>query len=346
MSESSGPATPAGARAMSSQRVVAGRYRLAGELGRGGMGVVWLGEDLRVGRRVAVKELRAPRSLPDADHEVFSRRALAEARNAARIDHSNAVTLYDVLPATAADAAVYLIMEYIDGPTLAELVGRDGPLSGPRVAGLGVQLLSVLEAAHALGIVHRDVKPGNILVAAGDVVKLADFGIAHTIGDTRLTRGGVTGTHAYMAPELFAAAPISAAADLWSLGATLFAAAAGRSPFDRDTTGATLRAILLDDIPLPRCEPALAAAISGLLQRDPARRATAAQADGQLRAAAGPVPVPEVTPDGGLAKRRTPRGLPRPAIAAAATVVLRRCSIHPFRRTRRERASSTGSWPP
>jgi eukaryotic-like serine/threonine-protein kinase len=274
------------------QRLVAGRYRLVRVLGRGGMGTVWLAEDELVGRAVAVKELRPPQGLGQADWELYGRRALQEARSAARIRHPNAVTLYDVLPASAADEAVYLIMELLDGPTLAQLIGGRGPLPAAGVAACGLQLLSVLEAAHALGIVHRDIKPANIIMAGGQA-KLTDFGIAHTIGDARLTRSGVMGTQAYMAPELFESDPITAAADLWSLGATLYYAAEGRGPFDRGTTGATLRAILVDELPAPACPAALAAAITGLLQRDPARRATIGQARGWLlqASAASPGPV-------------------------------------------------------
>ena len=274
---------------MSEARLVAGRYQLVRELGRGGMGVVWLAEDQLVGRRVAIKELRPPQGLAAEERETFSQRALQEARSAARIRHPGAVTLYDVLPASAADDALYLIMELVEGPTLGQLMQRDGPLPASAVITYGLQLLSVLEAAHGLGIVHRDIKPANILIGRGGQAKLTDFGIAHTVRDQRMTRSGIMGTQAYLAPELFEGAAIAPAADLWSLGATLFAAVEGRGPFDRDTTGATLRAIVLDDLPVPRCQPFLAAAISGMLQRDPARRATIAQARAHLlQAAEGP----------------------------------------------------------
>ena len=289
-------ARESGAPAVLPARLVAGRYRLVGELGRGGMGVVWLGEDELVRRRVAIKELRPLPGLAGADREVFARRALLEARSAARIDHPGAVTLYDVVPAAAADDAVYLIMELVQGPTLAELIGRDGALAGPQVAGFGLQLLDVLQTAHGLGIVHRDVKPANIMITAAGQVKLGDFGIAHTAGDTRLTRGGVMGTQAFMAPELFESGAVTAAADLWSLGATLYYAAEGRGAFDRDSSGATLRAIVLDKVPVPGCEPRLAAAISGMLQRDPAQRANVEQARAGLLEAAAAGPPPSAGP--------------------------------------------------
>jgi len=270
----------------SQARLVAGRYLLLNELGRGGMGTVWLADDQLITRRVAVKELRAPQGLPAAERAVFARRAVQEARSAGRIRHPGAVTLFDVIPATADDSAVYLIMEYIEGATLGQHIQYQGRLPDPVVAGYGIQLLDVLAAAHALGVVHRDVKPANIMITADGQVKLTDFGIAHVVGDARLTRGDVMGTQAYMAPELFDAQPITPAADLWALGATLYAATAGYGPFDRDTTAATLRAILLEDIPAPRCSPALAAAIAGLLQRDPARRATSEAARAWLGQAA------------------------------------------------------------
>jgi serine/threonine protein kinase len=310
---------PAG-EARAQARVVAGRYRLLRELGRGGMGVVWLADDQLVDRRVAVKELRPPAGLPDAEREVFGVRALREARSAARIRHPNAVILYDVLPASTADDAVYLIMEYVDGPTLAELVRREGVLPGATVALLGRQVLDVLEAAHGLGIVHRDIKPGNLIIAAGNQVKLTDFGIAHTLGSTRLTHSGTMGTPAYMAPELFSDRPITPAADLWSVGATLYYAVEGRGPFDRDTTAAAVGAILVEAIPVPRCSPGLAEAISGMLRRDPAQRATIAQARTQLQAAArlAPDPVPDPNPAPEPASKSTTRP---PAEATTVTRV-------------------------
>ena len=267
------------------ERLIEGRFQLLRELGRGGMGVVWLADDLQLYRRVAVKELRPPPGLSPDDRDVHARRALREARSAARIQHPNAVTLYHSVPATAADDAVYLIMELVDGSTLAQLIRANGPLPESTVAAWGIQLLDVLQAAHDLGIVHRDIKPANIMITAANQVKLTDFGIAHTVGDPRLTHTGTMGTQAYMAPELFNAKPITPAADLWSLGATLYHAAHGHGPFDRETTEAILRAILIDDIPAPHCTPGLSQAISALLRRDPAQRATIPQARAQLLAA-------------------------------------------------------------
>ena len=259
-------------------RVVAGRYELIRPLGRGGMGAVWLGADLLAGRQVAVKELRAPDGVSEDERGVFRKRALQEARSAARLAHPNAVILHDIIPATAADDAVYLIMEYVDGATLAQVIRREGPTSGPRAISVALQLLSILEAAHALGIIHRDIKPSNIMVTAAGQVKLTDFGIAHTVGGTRLTGSGVIGTPAYMAPEQLQGLAITPAADLWALGVTLFDVVEGRNPFDRENTAATFHAILMAELPVPTCAPPLATVIAGMLVRDPDQRITVAQA--------------------------------------------------------------------
>ena len=276
-------------------RLVAGRYRLIRPLGRGGMGAVWLGEDQLAGRQAAVKELRPPAGISGAEQDVFRRRALAEARSAARLTHPNAVTLHDVIPASPADDAVYLIMEYVDGATLAQVIEREGPLSEPRAVGIALQMLSILDAARALGIVHRDIKPANIMITAAGQVKLADFGIAHMVGGTRLTGSGVIGTPAYMAPEQLQGLDITPAVDLWALGATLYSAVAGRNPFDRQTTAATFHAILMADLPPAPCGPPLNPVITGLLVRDPAQRMSTKQARALLTGPAGPPPLDRPT---------------------------------------------------
>jgi serine/threonine protein kinase len=281
-------------------RVVASRYRLVRELSRSGTGTMWLADDQMVGRQVAVKELRPPQGLNAAERDTFTERAFREARSAARLHHPGAVILHDIVPATD-DGAIYLIMEYLDGPTLAQLIAQHGPQPAAQVAAWGLQLLAVLETAHGLGIIHRDVEPANIIITGGQA-KLSDFGIAHSLADTRLTRSGILGSQAYLAPELFDAHPLTPAADLWSLGATLYAATAGHGPFDRDTTSATLRAVLVDSLPTPPGPPVLATAIASLLQRDPAGRASISQARAHLQqaalpsAAAVPAPQPAAAP--------------------------------------------------
>jgi hypothetical protein len=255
------------------------------------MGVVWRALDTLIERTVALKELRAPVGL--AVDDSFVERSLREARNAGRLNHPGVVSVYDVIAPTAEDDGVYIVMEYVEAPTLGDILEQQGPLPAARVAAMGVGILDALMAAHAMGIVHRDIKPSNVLVRDGDRVKLSDFGIALAAEDSRLTRSGVMGTHAYMAPESFDAGQVGPAADLWALGATLFHAVAGQAPFERDTTTATLRAILFEDPPRPPCEPVLAEAITGLLTRPAERRLGGDAARALLqRAATVPAALP------------------------------------------------------
>ena len=290
----SGPDGPA------PERVVAGRYRLERVLGRGGMGVVWRAVDTLIERTVALKELRGPVGASADETDAFVERALREARHAGRLNHPAVVGIYDVIAPTGDDDAVYIVMEFVQAPTLADILDEQGPLPAPRVAAMGLGILDALDAAHAMGIVHRDIKPSNVLVADGDRAKLTDFGIALAAEDSRLTRSGVVGTHAYLAPESFDTGQSGPAADLWSLGATLFHAVAGRAPFDRDTTTATLRAILFEEPPAPPCEPALAQAITGLLTRPVERRLTSDAARLLLEPVAArpvaPTPTPSIHP--------------------------------------------------
>ncbi|WP_290051444.1 serine/threonine-protein kinase [Amycolatopsis solani] len=248
-------------------RLIAGRYAISAELGRGGMGVVWRAEDQVLGRPVALKELATP---PGTSLD----RVLREARTAGRLNDPGVVTVYDVV---SEQGATFIVMELVVAPTLADVVGREGALANDRVAALGLQVLGALESAHRAGIVHRDVKPSNIMVLPGDRVKLADFGIARALDDPGLTQtGGVMGSPGYMAPELFAGAGPSPASDLWSLGATLFHAAEGRAPFQRTTTAATLHAIMYEQPVLERCRGPLADAVRGLLTQSTSDRLTAA----------------------------------------------------------------------
>jgi serine/threonine protein kinase len=267
-------------------RLVAGRYAVLDELGRGGIGIVWRAQDRVIGRQVALKELRIPPGLGQHEHDVFTQRVLREARTAGALNDPAIVTVYDVVPE---GGAMYIVMELIEATTLADLVAR-GPLSEQRASEIGRQVLSALETAHAAGIVHRDIKPSNIMVLPGDRVKLTDFGIAQAMDDPSLTAtGGVMGSPGYMAPELFHGDPPSPATDLWSLGATLFHVVEGRAPFQRDSTAATMHAIMYDDPRLHRCTGPLAAVIMGLLVQDPASRLTGAQVRAQLSGGAAAV---------------------------------------------------------
>ena len=274
--------------------LVAGRYRLEDMLGRGAMGVVWRATDELIGRSVAVKEVGPPPGLPVEERTLFRERALREARAAGRINHPAAVTIYDVVPATGDDEAVYIVTELVTAPTLAEVLRREGAVSAHRVAMLAVRLLDALEAAHTVGVVHRDVKPSNIMVLDDAEVKLVDFGIAHTSGETRLTRVGVVGSAGYLAPELFQGESPSPAADLWAAGMTLLHAVDGREPFDGASTAAAIHGVLYGDLPPVRCDPPLADVIGGLLTRDPQRRMTLPQARKLLTTAVDARPTPRL----------------------------------------------------
>ncbi|OXM68756.1 serine/threonine-protein kinase [Amycolatopsis vastitatis] len=281
------------------QRVVAGRYLLLGELGRGGMGVVWRAQDQVIGRQVAVKELR----LPDAESAaIFSERALREVRTGGRLNDPAIVTVYDVV---TDGGTTFIVMELVEAPSLADLVRQRGPMTAPQAAQLGERVLTALQAAHAAGIVHRDVKPANILVAPDGRVKLTDFGIAHAVDDPRLTTSGmIVGSPAFMAPERVEGREALPASDLWSLGATLFFAVEGTIPFERATTAATLHAIMTEIPYLTRGQGPIAAAILGLLVANPDARLTAAQAQNLLTTAQGVRP----TPPGGTAMLLPPGG--------------------------------------
>ncbi|GAB3477421.1 serine/threonine-protein kinase [Amycolatopsis cihanbeyliensis] len=274
-------------------RSVAGRYVLLGELGRGGMGVVWRAEDQVIGRQVAIKELRLPEGARDAG--TFQERVLREVRTGGRLNDPAVVTVYDVV---AEGDTTYIVMELVEAPTLSELVRRHGPMSAQQVAVIGEQVLAALQAAHEAGIVHRDVKPGNIMVTAGGRVKLTDFGIAQAVDDPRLTTSGmIVGSPAFMAPERVAGHEALPASDLWSLGATLFFAVEGLVAFERPTTAATLHAIMHEVPYLTHAQGPLASAIMGLLISSPDARLSAQQARGLLSMAGTQSGAP--TPPGG-----------------------------------------------
>ncbi|SIQ76564.1 serine/threonine-protein kinase [Micromonospora avicenniae] len=260
-----------------SQRLVAGRYRLSGLLGRGGMGRVWRATDELIGRDVAVKEIRPGPGLSPAERVVSGKRALREARTAGRIHHPAVVTIHDVVPPDAEDDAVYIVSELVDAPNLADVLAADGAIPAARVCAIAVRILDALAAAHAIGVVHRDIKPSNIMLLGGDDVKLVDFGVAQGVGEERMTKSGVMGSGGYLAPELFHGAEPSPASDLWSVGVTLLEAVTGQAPFERPSTAATIHAVLYEDLPEVSCDPPLATAITALLQRDPDRRSTLQQ---------------------------------------------------------------------
>ncbi|WP_067485557.1 WD40 repeat domain-containing serine/threonine protein kinase [Actinomadura hibisca] len=250
-------------------RLLAGQYRLAEELGRGGFGIVWRAWDERLHRAVAAKQLHLPDHLPAERRAERRQRTLREARSAARIDHPSAITVFDVVEE---DGMPWIIMELVDGLALNTLVRKEGALSPQRAAEVGLAVLEALCAAHAAGVVHRDVKPANVLIGSGRVV-LTDFGIATIEGDISLTHSGyVMGAPAYTAPERARGEPAGPASDLWSLGATLFYAVEGHRPYGGDNPNAVFHAILSEKAPTPRSAGPLTPVIMGLLQADPKNR--------------------------------------------------------------------------
>lgn len=260
-------------------RLVAGRYRLDEVLGRGGMGVVWAGHDTVLDRTVAVKEVVPPREADDAERVTLRDRTLREARTAARISAEGVVAIHDVVED---DDRPWIVMERLPGRTLADVVARRGPLPPHEVTAIADALLAGLAAAHAAGILHRDVKPSNVMFrepATGGRAVLVDFGIAHLDGDATLTATGMMmGSPAYLAPERAQGLPAGPAADLWSLGATLWTAVEGRPPFQRENALATLSAVITEEVPTATRAGALAPLLEGLLRKDPAARLDASAA--------------------------------------------------------------------
>ncbi|MGC0378260.1 hypothetical protein RKD28_005776 [Streptomyces sp. SAI-229] len=264
-----------------SERVVAGRYRLLSPLGEGGMGTVWRARDELLHREVAVKEVRAPAGLPASDVERMYARLEREAWAAARIADRNVVTVYDV---ATQDGRPWIVMELVRGLSLAEVLDAEGPLSPRRAAHIGAEVLAALRAAHAAGVLHRDVKPANVLIANDGRIVLTDFGIAMVEGSSALTMTGeVVGSPEFLAPERALGRTPGPESDLWSLGVLLYAAVEGHSPFRQDTPLSTLRAIVDEELPPPRRAGPLAPVVEGLLRKDPAERLPAERAEQDLR---------------------------------------------------------------
>jgi hypothetical protein len=275
---------------ISPTRVIGGRYVVLAELGRGGMGIVWRAEDRVMGRHVAVKELHLPDGIPPSERLLFRERLLREARTAGRLNDPGIVTVYDVVTDNGVD---HIVMELIEARTLADVVATSGPLDERTATTVGQQLIAALRAAHDSGVVHRDVKPSNVMLGAGGRVKLTDFGIAQAADDPRLTgTGALIGSPGYMSPERLESGSVTPADDLWAVGATLFCAVQGVGPFDRDSTAATISAVLHAELPPTRTRGPLGSVITGLLQRAPQARLSGMQAGALLASSnGGPVPV-------------------------------------------------------
>jgi serine/threonine protein kinase len=265
-----------------SQVVVAGRYRLIRSLGNGGMGRVWLARDEVLRRDVAVKEVVLPVGLTEAELEELRQRTLREARAAARLSHPNVVQIYDVV---RADDQPWIVMEYIPSRSLHRVIDEDGPLEPERAARIGLSVLAALGAAHRAGVLHRDVKPSNVLISDTGRVVLTDFGLAtFDGGENAVTRPGlVLGSPQYIAPERARTGDSTPESDLWSLGATLYAAVEGRSPFARTTTMATLTALATERPDPMRRAGALKPVLLGLLRKNARTRLDITEAERQLR---------------------------------------------------------------
>ncbi|MFI6015715.1 serine/threonine-protein kinase [Streptomyces sp. NPDC051243] len=264
-----------------SERLIAGRYRLLSPLGEGGMGTVWRARDEVLHREVAVKEVRAPHGLPAPEVERMYARLEREAWAAARVANRNVVTVYDV---AVQDGRPWIVMELVRGISLAELLDAEGPLSPQRAAHIGAEVLAALRAAHEAGVLHRDVKPANVLMSNDGRVVLTDFGIAMVEGSSALTMTGeVIGSPEFLAPERALGRTPGPESDLWSLGVLLYAAVEGNSPFRQDTPLSTLRAIVDEELPPPHRAGPLAPVIEGLLRKDPAQRLSADRAEQDLR---------------------------------------------------------------
>ncbi|MFF8935084.1 serine/threonine-protein kinase [Streptomyces paradoxus] len=279
------------------RRVIAGRYRLEEKLGRGGMGVVWRATDRLLGRSVAVKELPYDESLSAAQARRQRDRTLREARAVAQLSHPHIIVVHDVVED---GERPYIVMELIEGGSLADRLAQRGPVDAAEAARIGIALLGALGAAHAAGVLHRDLKPDNVLLETGtDRIVLTDFGIAQVAGAPTLTENGAfVGSPEYTAPERMSGVRTGPESDLWSLGALLCAALSGESPFHRDSLGGVLHAVVVGDIQPPAQAEPLLPVVRGLLERDPDRRLDADRAERMLRAFRDTGRTPPVPPTG------------------------------------------------
>ncbi|MEU6816038.1 serine/threonine-protein kinase [Streptomyces sp. NPDC046860] len=267
-------------RGQTQRHILSGRYRLLSSLGSGGMGTVWRAYDQVLQREVAVKEVRAPLELAPPEVDRLNARLEREAWAAARITHPNVVTVYDV---AKDDGRPWIVMELVRGSSMAELIEAERVLDPRRTARIAVEVLAALRAAHAVGVLHRDVKPANVLLAHDGRVVLTDFGIAMVEGTSALTMADeLVGSPEYLAPERALGRQPGPASDLWSLGILLYAAVEGRSPFRQTTPLITLRAVVDEELPPPHRAGPLTPLIEALLSKDPERRPTMEQTHREL----------------------------------------------------------------
>nr|WP_314173771.1 serine/threonine-protein kinase [Streptomyces sp. DSM 40971] len=277
-------------------RILAGRYRVTGRLGRGGMGVVWRAVDEVLGREVAVKELRTFTDAGSGELDDLRTRMQREARAAARVRHAGVVSVHDV---AQHEGRPVIVMELIEGPSLDDVLRERGTVEPQEAAAIGAKVMDALAAAHRAGVLHRDVKPGNVLLENGsDRVVLTDFGIAAVEdpddgSSTQLTGSGeLVGSLDYLAPERARGEAPRAACDVWALGATLYAAVEGAVPFRRTSTWSTLNAIVVEPLPEPLRAGPLAPVLAELMEKDPDKRADAERATALLEAVANGTAAP------------------------------------------------------
>ncbi|WP_116247754.1 serine/threonine-protein kinase [Nocardiopsis sp. FIRDI 009] len=290
-------------------RLLKGRYQLTSEIARGGVGTVWRATDLVIDREVAVKELRLPADLTRSERESLLQRTTREARVAGRLTHPSLVTVLDVVDE---DDRPWIVMELVEASTLEAIIQVGGPLPYQRVAEIGLQLIDALKVAHAEGIVHRDVKPDNVMISESGRVVLTDFGLAAWNGESALSASGrIIGSPAYIPPERAKAGPVGPESDLWSLGATLYAAVEGHPPYDRKGYIKILRGEQLDEPAEAGNAGPLAPVLAGLLRVEPSERLTAENATKMLRIAALAPWAPETSPDRAADGPATPAE-PRP----------------------------------
>jgi eukaryotic-like serine/threonine-protein kinase len=263
------------------ERLLAGRYRLRAVIGRGGMGAVWRARDELLNRDVAVKQIIWPLEMDEAERETVRQRAVREAQMLARLRHPNVVGVYDFF---GEDDSPAIVMELVPFQSLRDNVRDVGSLPPARVARIGLGVLAGLRAAHQAGVVHRDVKPANILLGPEDRVVLTDFGIAKAVDSPTLTTSGILiGSPSYLAPERARGEPADAAADLWGLGASLYWAVEGKAPFERPGVLASLTAVVSEEPEPPLHAGPLEPVINGLLRKDPGTRLGAADAERMLQ---------------------------------------------------------------
>ena len=304
--------------------MIAGHYRVLDRIGSGGMGVVWRARDERLQRVVAIKQLLLQPGLSAAETANAHQRTLREARIAARLQHTNAIVVLDVAEHQGEPC---LVLEYMASRSLAAVLAEHGAMPAADVAGIGRQVASALAAAHAAGIVHRDVKPGNILIGDTGLAKITDFGVSRAVGDATLTQTGMmAGTPAYLAPEVARGQEPTPASDVFSLGATLYAAVEGHSPFGTTQNQlAMLHAAAAGYVAPPRQAGSLTSVLMDLLREDPARRPDMAQAISALAAAArgsGAAQPPTLLsgPESSASGAAPPRTLLHTAAPAPTTV--------------------------